>query len=80
MRNKKTGLKTRSLILNVLTEKPLTLRDLRHKTGLKPSVLGYHLKLLEKHNLIRKKNLSKRKVMVEETGSGQKMIKNFLEG
>jgi len=77
MKNMKSGLKARTLILNSLTKSPLQLKDLRLKTGLTSSSINYHLKILEKHRLIRKKHVSKRKVVVEQTGLGQKLIKNF---
>jgi DNA-binding MarR family transcriptional regulator len=77
IKNKKAGLKARSLILNSLIETPLKPKDLCLKTGLSSSTLHYHLKLLEKHNLIRRRKISKRRFMIERTGLGQKQIQNF---
>lgn len=77
IRNRKAGLKARSLILNSIAKTPLKPRELRSKTGLSLSSLHYHLKLLEKHRLVRKRKIGKKRFIVEETGLGQKQIQNF---
>jgi len=79
MRNKKSGLKARTEILNTMSDTPISLKKLRELTKLSSSSLSYHLKLLEKHQFIQKKQLSKREVNVELTGRGQKIIQNYVK-
>jgi predicted transcriptional regulator len=72
-KNRKAGVKARSLILNALKTKPLNVGELKSQTGLSESSIRYHLKLLEKVRLVRRMG-SKRKLSYELTGLGQQPI------
>lgn len=79
MRNKKSGLKARTEILNNISRTPISLKDLRKKTKLSPASITYHLKILEKHRLIQKSKLSRSEVSVKSTELGQKIIRNYTK-
>lgn len=72
-RNRKAGLKARTLILHALNRRRLFLRDLRSETRLTSSALCYHLRLLEKHRLVRRVLVGKKTVWIS-TGLGQQSI------
>ncbi|MHC1590349.1 MAG: winged helix-turn-helix domain-containing protein [Candidatus Hecatellaceae archaeon] len=72
-RNRKVGVKARSLILNALGEKPLNTGGLKSETGLSEGSLRYHLKLLERYKLVRRIK-SGRKASYQLTGLGQQPI------
>jgi predicted transcriptional regulator len=74
LRNRKAGVRARSLFLRTLEEKSYTVKELREQTNMTPSALRYHLKLLEGNMLIRKKLVAKRSVFWEQTGLGQQTI------
>ncbi len=72
-KNRRAGLKARSLILDTLGRHPSDMEGLRSETGLSTSCLRYHLRLLERCRLVRRVK-SGRKVTYELTGLGQQPI------
>jgi predicted transcriptional regulator len=74
MRNKKKGIEARSMILKTLETKSYSTKDLLKNTNLHYSALLYHLKLLEKNKLIKRKAESKKLTLWEKTGLGQQSI------
>ncbi|WP_309492329.1 winged helix-turn-helix domain-containing protein [Candidatus Hecatella orcuttiae] len=73
-RNKKAGVRARTLILYALDRRQLPLRDLRSETQLTSSALNYHLKLLEEHRLVRRVPAGRGKTVWTATGLGQQSI------
>jgi len=74
LRNKKKGVEARSIILSHLASSPHTAKELETLCRLKYSRLAYHLKLMEKHKVVRKRTLAKRRVVWEQTGLGQQIF------
>ncbi|MEM3737509.1 MAG: winged helix-turn-helix domain-containing protein [Candidatus Bathyarchaeia archaeon] len=74
LKNRKAGLRARSLILKALEERDLSLRDLSEQINLAPSTLLYHLKLLESRKLVQRRHVAKRRFVWEQTGLGQQPI------
>ena len=72
-KNRKAGVKARTLILNALKAKPLNVGELKSQTSLSESSIRYHLGLLERARLVRRSG-SKRKSSYELTGLGQQPI------
>ncbi|RLI34472.1 hypothetical protein DRO53_03445 [Candidatus Bathyarchaeota archaeon] len=72
-KNRRAGLKARTLILDALGKHPSDIETLRSETGLSTSSLRYHLRLLESRRLVRKIR-SGRRVTYELTGLGQQPI------
>ena len=72
-KNRKAGVKARTLILNALKAKPLNVGELKSETGLSEASIRYHLRLLEKVRLVRKTS-SGRRASYELTGLGQQSI------
>ncbi len=75
--NKSPGLEKRTKILNILAERKINLKNLQQKTGIKTSTLNYHLKLLEKHGIVKRRRIGKG-VVIEELGMGQRTIKEYF--
>lgn len=75
MRNRKAGLKARTVILKALRKGTTPTNILLSETKLSRSSLRYHLKLLEEHKFIRMMEVSgKRGKLIESTGLGQQPI------
>jgi len=73
-KNRRAGVRARSIILNMLGQgKTLIVVELKGGTGLSENSIRYHLKLLEKYRLVRRKG-SGRKTCYELTGLGQQPI------
>ncbi|MFH1328967.1 MAG: winged helix-turn-helix domain-containing protein [Candidatus Bathyarchaeota archaeon] len=76
IKNTKKGVHSRESILMALDEEVLSTKDVMGKTNLSYSALLYHLRLLEKHTLVRRRPRSKRQIIWEQTGLGQQPILN----
>ena len=75
MRNRRSGLESRTTILKALRKGAVSINILLLETGLSRSSLHYHLKLLEEHKLVRiVKITGKRGKQIESTGLGQQPI------
>jgi len=72
IRNVKLGLKARTKILKVLDTGPLKTVNITKETGLHYSVTLYHLKLLEKEGIVRRKG--NKPFIWNLTGFGQKRL------
>lgn len=71
--NKRSGLATRTLILNQLENKPRDVKGIMAETGLKYAIILYHLRLLEAEKIIARKS-NKKPYVWELTGAGQKQL------
>ncbi|MEM3642229.1 MAG: winged helix-turn-helix domain-containing protein [Candidatus Bathyarchaeia archaeon] len=71
-RNVKLGLKTRTMILNVLEKNSTDAKNLVRETGLPYTVVMHHLKLLEAKGIVQRK--SGRPSIWALTGFGQKRL------
>ena len=80
-KNKALCLETRKIIYDILTKHPgLHLREIERKTNLSYTNVKYHLKYLEKRNLVTSQNLDGylRFYIKEQMGSKDKIILSFL--
>ena len=71
-RNVRPGLKTRSIILNAIENKPVNAKKIAEETGLNYWVSLYHLRLLKSRGIIQTKG--KRPSIWILTGLGQKRL------
>lgn len=72
-RNVRLGLEARSKILRVVENQTTTIMHIREATGLKYSVVLYHLRLLEEERIVQRQG-RKRPYAWKLTGIGQKRL------
>lgn len=70
----KSKLEVRIYILSILTQEPVELNRLIHKTDLSQSDLRPHLDFLIQHNFVEEQNLGKDAIFYAITGKGLRAL------
>ncbi|MCF8885133.1 MAG: winged helix-turn-helix domain-containing protein [Nitrososphaerota archaeon] len=77
IRNVKRGVNTRSKILEVISNKPQTLKSIAREVGKSSSCIRRHLRNMEKEGIVRSQKFKGKKIWIV-TGLGQKAIEEIV--